>query len=78
MPKAKNFFLVTVTAFIIMFFTGCGSKNDAVSQAEKSEKDRPSIAETKAIAEEGFIYGRPIVMNYAVMYEYAIPQLQPV
>ena len=26
--------------------------------------------ETKAIAEEGFIYGLPIVMNYAVMYEY--------
>ena len=32
----------------------------------------PSIAETKAIAEEGFIYGLPIVMNYAVMYEYAV------
>jgi len=29
-------------------------------------------AETKAIAEEGFIYGLPIVMNYAVMYEYAV------
>jgi hypothetical protein len=32
----------------------------------------PSIAETKAIVEEGFIYGLPIVMNYAVMYEYAV------
>ena len=29
-------------------------------------------AETQAIAEEGFIYGLPIVMNYAVMYEYAV------
>src|SRR2546430_17161439 len=29
-------------------------------------------AETKAIAEEGFIYSLPIVMNYAVMYEYAV------
>jgi hypothetical protein len=28
--------------------------------------------ETKTIAEEGFIYGLPIVMNYAVMYEYAV------
>jgi hypothetical protein len=28
--------------------------------------------ETKSIAEEGFIYGLPIVMNYAVMYEYAV------
>jgi hypothetical protein len=31
-----------------------------------------SSAETKAIAEEGFIYGLPIVMNYAVMYEYSV------
>jgi len=29
-------------------------------------------AETKAIAEEGFIYGLPIVMNYGVMYEYVV------
>ena len=29
-------------------------------------------AETKAIAEEGFIYGLPIVMNYAVMYEFCV------
>src|SRR5258707_1996657 len=29
-------------------------------------------AETRAIAEEGFIYALPIVMTYAVMYEYAV------
>jgi len=29
-------------------------------------------AETKAIAEEGFIYGLPIVMNYAVMNEFCV------
>src|SRR6266480_3958633 len=34
--------------------------------------DAPSSTDTKAIAEEGFIYGLPIVMNYAVMYEYAV------
>ena len=33
---------------------------------------RPSLLEAKDIAEEGFIYGLPIVMNYAVMYEYAV------
>jgi hypothetical protein len=55
---------------------GCGTKNDPIAQAEKKEVAKgvaaPSIAETKAIAEEGFIYGLPIVMNYAVMYEYAV------
>src|SRR5207302_9165337 len=29
-------------------------------------------AETKTIAEEAFIYGLPLVMNYAAMYEYAV------
>src|SRR5262249_53042260 len=28
--------------------------------------------EAKAIAEEGFIYGLPIVMNYGVMYDYCV------
>jgi hypothetical protein len=34
-------------------------------------------AEAKAIAEEGFIYGLPIVMNYAVMYAYAVDKGNP-
>ena len=33
---------------------------------------RPGFFKAKDIAEEGFIYGLPIVMNYAVMYEYAV------
>jgi hypothetical protein len=32
----------------------------------------PSTSEIAAIAEEGFIYGLPIVMNYAVMYQFAV------
>jgi hypothetical protein len=31
-----------------------------------------SLAETKTLAEEGFIYGLPIVMNYGIMYEYCV------
>jgi len=37
-----------------------------------SQAQWPDIREAKAIAEEGFIYGLPIVMNYAVMYEYSV------
>jgi hypothetical protein len=44
---------------------------DAVSKAEKADGELGPL-EAKAIAEEGFIYGLPIVMNYAVMYEYAV------
>jgi hypothetical protein len=63
-------------ALALTLFTGCSDENDAVSRAQQADKQAgiaaPGIAETKAIAEEGFIYGLPIVMNYAVMYEYAV------
>ena len=48
------------------------AQGDAISQGEKTETDRPGILETKDIAEAGFVFGLPVVMNYAVMYEYAI------
>jgi hypothetical protein len=57
---------------IAVVLAGCGKKDDTISQAEKKDQDKPSIAETRAIAEEGFIYGLPIVMNYAVMYDFVI------
>src|SRR5712675_1896186 len=38
----------------------------------QAKAEWPDIREAKAIAEEGFIYGLPIVMNYAGMYEYAV------
>lgn len=66
----------TAIAVATAAFAGCASKNDPVAQAAKADAAKgiaaPSIAETKAIAEEAFIYGLPIVMNYAVMYEYAV------
>jgi hypothetical protein len=40
-------------------------------QAQTST-DRPGFFKAKDIAEQGFIYGLPIVMNYGVMYEYAV------
>ena len=55
---------------------GCGTKDDPIAQAKKEDFAKgvsaPSIAETKAIAEEAFIYGLPLVMNYAVMNEFVV------
>ena len=63
---------VVVCAASAALLVRCG-KDDSISQAEKARgAAAPGIAETKAIAEEGFIYGLPIVMNYAVMYAYAV------
>jgi hypothetical protein len=68
--------LAAIFAAAAVLMAGCGKNDDAISKAEKKDVAKgiaaPSIAETKAIAEEGFIYGLPIVMNYAVMYEYAV------
>jgi hypothetical protein len=38
----------------------------------QANANRPSFFKAKDIAEEGFIYGLPIVMNYAVMYAYSV------
>jgi hypothetical protein len=64
-------------ALSTLLLAGCGSKNDAITQAEKNEKDRPSIAETKDIAEQGFVYGLPLVMSYAIMNAYSINHESP-
>jgi hypothetical protein len=60
------------TAIVLTLAAGCATQNDAISRAEKSEKNKPRFAETRAIAEEGFIYGLPIVMNYAIQYEFFV------
>jgi hypothetical protein len=44
----------------------------AVPANAQAKAEWPDVREAKAIAEEGFIYGLPIVMNYAVMYEYSV------
>src|SRR6266576_1989001 len=75
-------FDLRVLAFTsLVLIAGCSRKNDAISQADRADRTMGvtalSIEDTKAIAEEGFIYGLPIVMNYAVMYEYAVDKGNP-
>ena len=38
----------------------------------QNKAEWPNLFEAKGIAEEGFIYGLPLVMNYAVMQEFAV------
>jgi len=68
--------LITSCVAAATLLAGCNKQDDAISKAERADKKAaiaaPGIAEVKAIAEEGFVYGLPIVMNYAVMYEYAV------
>jgi uncharacterized lipoprotein YajG len=42
---------ILAAALAALLLTACATKNDTISQAEKADKAKPSIAETKAIAE---------------------------
>ena len=44
----------------------------SVPVSAQNKAEWPSLLEAKDIAEEGFIYGLPLVMNYAVMQEFAV------
>src|SRR5438477_10883024 len=74
--KQRIIQLALASALTAAALIGCEKKGDAISSAEQADKKKgvaaPGIAETKAIAEEGFIYGMPLVMNYAVMNEFAV------
>jgi hypothetical protein len=68
---------------VLLLLVGCGSQDDAITKAGSGAAGKPSgdgigspkepgPAEVRAIAEEAFIYGLPIVMNYAITYEYFV------
>lgn len=63
-------------AFAVTLLAGCERQGDPIASARQADRPAgiaaPGIAEIKAIAEEAFIYGLPIVMNYAVMNEFVI------
>jgi hypothetical protein len=44
----------------------------SVPVTAQTTADRPGFFKAKDIAEAGYIFGLPIVMNYGVMYEYAV------
>lgn len=69
--KTIPFFTSIVASALAL--SSCEKKSDPITQAAKNaDIAAPGIEETKAIAEEAFIYGLPIVMNYAVMNEFCV------
>lgn len=78
--RAKS---ATTIVCVIAMLTGCsylkdGSTNPAQvtnmasSSTSTVKVEDLTVEQIKTIAEEGFIYGLPLAMNYAVMNEYAI------
>ncbi|MVV47020.1 DUF1254 domain-containing protein [Pseudomonas sp. PB120] len=75
-PARRIFYSTLYSAIVVVLLAGCGDKNEpekpAVQASQKSATAEPGMSETKAIAEEAFIYGLPIVMNYAVMNDFTL------
>jgi hypothetical protein len=73
---ARHLRWIVLAAAAATLLAGCAKPADPVAQADKKDAaagvPAPNLADTKAIAEEGFIYGLPIVMNYAVMYQFSV------
>jgi hypothetical protein len=61
---------------VAVALAGCGKQDDAVTQAAKKDAvagvPAPGIAEVKAIAEEAYIYGFPMIAAYKAMYEFNV------
>ena len=60
---------------------GCSKPNDAVNEAAKNDAaagvPAPSVEEVKAIAEEAYIYGFPMIAAYKAMYEFNVDTTSP-
>jgi hypothetical protein len=76
MTRLKRTLAAAATLLALMPLAAFSDKHDPINAAKQADKlagiTAPGIEATRAIAEAGFIYGLPIVMNYAVMYEFAV------
>ncbi len=65
-------------AIALLVLAGCGKPAAAVADtptpnvSAATGTPTPDLAELRAIAEEGYIYGLPVVMIYQIMYDYAV------
>ena len=72
MKRKLNNILTVVVCLALSVSAGCGKKDDPISKAEQTDKDKPGIVAIKDIAQEAYIYGFPMLMNYGVMHAYFI------
>ena len=70
MMKNKQFWIASIT--FLLLIVGCGKKDGQPIDIKQAASAYPSSEEVKAIAQEAYIYGLPIVMNYVVMNEYVL------
>jgi len=74
MKKTREIVILAVA--LALPLAGCNKTPDFINQAGIRDHNAgiaaPSLRDIKSIAEEAFVYGLPIVMNYAVMNEFSV------
>ncbi len=68
--KNKQIWLASIASLLLIM--GCGKKDAQPVDPKQVASTYPSSEEVKSLAEEAYIYGLPIVMNYVVMNEYVL------
>jgi len=72
MPQPRKIIGVWFMAFLVVMLVAAPALAQQKAAPPAVSPAWPSIKEAFEIAEEGFIDGLPIVMSYAVMYEYFV------
>ncbi|HQR20940.1 MAG TPA: DUF1254 domain-containing protein, partial [Burkholderiaceae bacterium] len=73
--------VIALSLIAAVAVVSCSKKEDTITQAVKKDVaagiPAPSIAETKAIAEQAYIYGFPMIAAYKAMYEFNVDKSSP-
>ena len=69
MSRKKSFLALVLVAVLV---PACNRKADSVSQAEATVKDKPRALQAKAIAEEAYVYGFPMIAAYKALYQFNV------
>ena len=71
-PATKQMNVTILCVAMAALVAGCGKKDDPIAKAEKKDADKPGVVAIKDTVKEAYIYGFPMLMNYAVMREYFV------
>ena len=65
-------FVRFASAIALVIVSACAGSGDSISTAEKAEKSKPDFAQTRAIAEEAYIYAFPMIAAYKALYQFNV------
>ena len=72
MSNRSERFARGIGAFALALVTACAGSIDSISEAEKTDHGKARFSETRAIAEEAYIYAFPMLAAYKALYQFNV------